>query len=117
MKRNFLALCSVVLLLFLVVVGLFYWNQDGGRETTLIGDKVCGNLVSEEAQDNCCLEIHKDDATIQCVGKWQYVNGLGQCQYVCDGALPACTEEAKACVNATSVSRNASNDCEFDACP
>ena len=113
-----LMILSLIVLLFLVVVGLFYWNnQDKGRDTNLLGYQVCGNRVSAEAQDRCCSELRYGENVIDCAGGWQYVNGPQNCQYICLGGLPACTEEAKACVNATSVSRNASNDCEFDACP
>ena len=118
MKKNIIVLASFVILVFLVVVTLFYWeNQGRGRDSNLIGDGVCSNLISDEGQDACCFNIHKDDVTIECVGKWQYVDGLRQCQFICNNAMPVCTEGAKLCDDGTSVVRNASLGCEFNACP
>jgi len=75
----------VVLLLFTGAI-YYYKNQsDVGRRTNLVGDAVCGNLLSEETQDACCAEAHKDDVTILCVGNWQYIEEESICRYVCGG--------------------------------
>ena len=72
MKKDALVILSVSVLVFLLVVALFYWdNQNLGRDPSLVGDSICSSLVSDEGQDACCYEAHKDDFTIECVGKWQ----------------------------------------------
>ncbi len=113
MKKGALVLIVIAVLLIAV---LLYWNQSVSQKPNPDRDLVCDSLTSEEAQDSCCAEINIDTITVKCVGNWEYVNGLKQCQFVCSGFLPACTEEAKLCPNRASVVRNASNECEFDAC-
>ncbi len=45
------------------------------------------------------------------------VVAFGMYYWYNQGAMLACTEEAKLCDDGNSVARNASNDCRFDACP
>ena len=118
MKKVSISAYAIVVILVLILIGIYYSINQGdlGRRTDLVGDGVCGNFADEEDQDACCAEGHKDDITIQCVGKWNYVSGLKKCQYVCDGGLVGCPEDAKVCEDGSVVVRNSSLDCEFDEC-
>ena len=111
-------LLSILVLLLLVALAVYYlYYQKDERNSSLIGDKVCGSPLSERAQDACCYNAHKGEAVVTCVGQWRYVNGEDRCQFVCNGSTPACSAEVKVCPSGFSVSRNATNECLFDACP
>ncbi len=117
--RNTIIISSIVIFILLLAIAVYYFNYVGdiGRRTDLVGDGVCGNLITKKGQDDCCARLHKDDAVIECVGKWQYVNGPKECQFICEGSEPACTEELKQCSDGSYVGRNASLDCKFNSCP
>ena len=109
----------VVVLVFLIGMSAYYIiNQNSlGRRSNLVGDSVCGNIPEEDGQDFCCMKAHEDEAHARCVGSWKYLSGMATCQYVCSGVLPACQEDARVCPDGeTVVVRNASNECEFNAC-
>ncbi|GEM_PF-6206085 len=103
--------------LFVISAYFFIEKPDFWRESFLVGDSVCGSFNDEEAQDNCCAEGHKGDIAADCLGDWIYLNPERNCQFVCEGAEPVCTEDAKICDNGIVVSRNASLECEFNPCP
>lgn len=111
---------TYVLILSLVLFALatyYVVNQNKmDRGSALVGDEICRHMISDAAQDACCLQAHENDAHIECIGRWQYVSGLKKCQYICDNHLPSCTEELKTCDDKTTVTRNASLDCEFNPC-
>ena len=94
---------------------LYLFNSDRLKRDNLIGDVVCGNL-DKEGQDFCCTRAHADDIVPACLGNWSYVEGIKQCQFLCEGSLPVCPDGVKVCDNKQSVERNASNECTFDEC-
>ena len=117
-NKNLIAIYGLIVALFLFAISAYYvTNQKlNFRETTLIGDGVCGNLLSDSAQDICCLKAHENDAVTQCLGTWQYISGIKNCQYICKNKLPSCPDETKKCKNKKIVSRNSSKECKFDNC-
>ena len=116
-KKPFLMAVSILVLVLVIGVAMFYWyHQAEGRESSLVGDAVCGSPFSVRTQDSCCATAHGAELVIQCVGRWKYVNAMSKCQFVCDGALPSCDEDVKTCDYGHTVSRNASNECRFDRC-
>src|SRR3989344_6094961 len=114
-KKVILAMVFVVL----VIIAAYYVINQSQRESNLIGDKICGNLESQDARDACCLNIHKDDTIIVCSSTVEYVYFNNTCKFECANVLPSgCTAEFKTCPDGTtSVGRNSSRNCEFDACP
>jgi len=115
----------VVIYALIVVVILFtgamyyYKNQsNAGIRTGLVGDAVCGNLLSEESQDACCAEAHKSDVTITCVGNWRYIEEESICRFVCgeeilENPQEECesvdgtwTEFSNGCVDSCDLARN-----------
>jgi len=117
-ERDYRGVVLLIVLAFLILTTVYYLlNQDRlDRRTPIVGDGVCGSFVDEEGQDFCCSRAHEDDVRVQCVGSWEYVSGQGLCQYVCEGALPACQEDARTCEDGGTVVRNASNECRFNEC-
>jgi len=118
-KHDKIAMYALLIIVALILVASYYLsNQDAPvRDTGLVGDQLCGNFVSEENQDSCCSEGHKNDFAVQCVGNWQFISGLNKCQYVCDDGLIACPEDAKVCEDGSVVVRDHENECEFRTCP
>ena len=114
-----LVLMGVVLVLFLVFVGVFYLKNQGdvGQRTPIVGDGLCGELGSVEAQSKCCALAHERELVIDCVGKWKYNQSTKLCSFLCNNEQVFCTEDAKLCDDGTSVVRNSSNNCEFNDCP
>ena len=119
-KKPLVLVYALFLIIVLFTVASYYLVNQGnsGKRTNLVGDGLCGNFVNEVNQDSCCAQAHEDDITDACVGKWEYASALERCQFVCEGNLLACPEDARICSDGeTTVVRNASLDCEFDACP
>ncbi|PIN89750.1 hypothetical protein COU60_02985 [Candidatus Pacearchaeota archaeon CG10_big_fil_rev_8_21_14_0_10_34_76] len=110
-------LLVILLILFSLVAYYISKSDENFRESSLIGDAICGNLPNSNAQDTCCAKAHEDDKTIECVGRWQYISGVRKCQYLCSGTLPYCPSDTFICENGTEVYRNSNNDCEFYGCP
>jgi hypothetical protein len=116
-SQKVIILGAIVLIVLFAISRYYLVHQaETGREPALMGDVICGSLVSSDAQDACCLNTHREEVTVQCLGKWSYISGVHQCQFLCDSALPQCGTERKECPGGSSVSRNRSNECAFDAC-
>ncbi len=118
-NKRLMAIYLMILLVFLFsVAAYFVESKDYSlRRTALIGDGICGNMPGESGQDSCCAQAHEDDITIQCVGRWQYVSGIEECQYICEGGLPTCPNDENLCENGSNVTRSPKNDCDFNECP
>lgn len=121
MKQPRLLVSLFALCLFLLFVFAYYWNHQSeiGRESTLVGAQICGDLLSKEAQDNCCQNIFSEQPHDQCEGAWQFEPGAKICSFICDREEEVfCTAEAMLCPdNVTYVGRNSSLNCAFNACP
>lgn len=115
MKRSGWALIAVFVALIAIAVIYLMSNNSEGRDSELIGDRICGNLGSQEGQDACCSERHENDVTIQCVGQWRYDSETRLCGFECEPVV--CTQEAMLCPDGSAVGRNSSNNCAFDPCP
>lgn len=113
-----LVIASVVVFVLLFSLARYYLihQAEDGREPALAGDVICGSLVSQEAQDACCRNVHKEDATSECAGSWNYIEGARNCQYLCSGALPSCKDDVKRCPDGKNVIRNPNKECKFDRC-
>jgi len=106
----------VLIFVFLVAASAYYFTapSDDYQRGNLVGDGVCGNIGSEEGRNECCAEAHAGDVVIQCVGGWKYIVNGNICAYVCE---VECTEDVRICDDGSSVVRNSSKGCEFEACP
>ena len=117
-KRAGSVVILIIVILFMVGAGI-YWltnSEKLWKRSDLVGDGICGNLPSTEGQNNCCAEVHGEDIIIACEGGWEYVSGIKQCQYVCNGEKPVCPEDARECSDGSVRERDAGNECEFDEC-
>lgn len=112
-------LTTLILIIMILLLATIYYLINANkldRRSNLIGDKVCKSFADQKGQDDCCTNFHKDDITIQCVGKWEYINGLEKCQYVCVDSLPSCPEDTLVCPDDSVVHRNPELECNFDSC-
>ena len=118
-KKDNSALVLGIVLVFVVLAAVFYLlNQDKlERRGDIVGDRICGDFSSRDAQDNCCAEVHADEMHILCEGRWEYISGNRKCQFVCTGVLPTCTEDFRVCESGDVVGRNPEYECEFFVCP
>lgn len=121
MKQPRLIMVLIALGLFMLFLGVYYWRHqdDGSRDSQLIGEKICGNLASGEAQASCCAQLYPDFVeTCSLSGAWTFNASVQKCVYVCEPEQVFCTAEALLCPdNRTYVARNSSKQCAFDACP
>lgn len=121
MKQPQLFIGFFVIGLFLAFFGIYYWmHQEESRDSALLGEKICGNLDSEEARDNCCVQILADTPHDVCTtdGTWHFNATLHQCSYICEPEPVFCTADAMMCPdNMTYVARNGSLNCAFNPCP
>jgi hypothetical protein len=109
----------VVVIAVIVLAAIFYLlNQNTmDRRGDIVGDRICGDFVEVDAQDGCCGDVHKGEIHALCEGKWEYVEGVRKCQYVCIGTLPSCSEDFRVCESGDVVGRNPEYECEFNNCP
>ena len=110
-KIHILSVLFVAIVLFVIAVVYLYNQDEVGRRTDLVGDGICGNFLDGESRDNCCIQVHADD-TVECVGKWRYIDGVDECTYICASFNE---DEQVACLEAEGEWKTFSNGC-VDSC-
>ena len=104
-------LIIIAIILFLIIgIIAFVMPQ------ALISDSFCGKRTSEESQNDCCSNLHKGEPSVECIGSWEFLEGIDSCRFFCASRI-SCPDGAKACEDGTIVMRNRDNECFFDECP
>lgn len=85
-KRQMIIVYLTVLSIILFAIAVYYIINSGklNRGGGIVGDGVCGNFEGWDAQDNCCLNIHEGDVTIECVGGWNFNSENNKCGFECN---------------------------------
>lgn len=104
---NVFILCIVVVLAIFIIFNFVFHSFDYDRQSSIIGDRVCGSL-DFGARDLCCAKAHADDL-LNCEGSWKYDD---KCVFSC---FTQAELDEKKCAVAEGVWREFGNGC-VDSC-
>lgn len=115
MHKDVFRVRLAVLIILLIGVLIYFLVFQGELEnrSNLVGDRICSSYSDSVDRNNCCAEIHKNDAAVACVGEWTFNQGGGMCEFNCvsdDNNL-----QIQACESSEGEWRTFNNGC-VDSC-
>ena len=114
MKQRKLIIIYTLIFILLLLEGAVYYYRIQEKVTA---DKDCGKFDTLEEKDACCVDLHKNDAHILCVGDWVFTEDK-ECSYRCGGrkfAEPPELDERENCEALGGTWKEFPNGC-VDSC-